>query len=227
MWMPLFYALLPNKLENTYARLYNLITMAMAAEGVSFKDSITVMMDFELAERRPWQQIHPSHQVRGCLFHYIQSVWRHVQTHGGSTLYENNSTIRGLVWMAFSLPLLPMDRLGEAVNLMVNEIRNAPDDINAWGLNFVQNYVTNYWIRGPHRPADWNLYEMEDNLTNNSAEGGNNRLFTRMGRSHPNINLFISHLKKEMDWACSKLRQAEHGLIEIPQSRRTKQVIRT
>ena len=222
LWMPLFYALLPNKLEVTYTRLYNLITMAMAAEGVSFRDSIITMMDFELAERRPWQQIHPSHEVKGCMFHYVQAVWRHVLTNGGSTLYENSPTIRGLVWMAFSLPLVPMDRLGEAVDLMVNETRN-----DEWGQNFVENYINDYWIRGPHRPEDWNVFEMDENLTNNAAEGGNNRLFTRMGRPHPNINTFLSHLKKEMDWACSKLRQAEHGLIELSQSRRTKQVIRT
>ena len=72
VWLPLFYATLPNKQQNTYERLYNLIDMAMAYESASFRADLHVMMDYELAERRPWIDMYPSHQVKACYFHFTQ-----------------------------------------------------------------------------------------------------------------------------------------------------------
>ena len=54
-WVPLFYALLPSKTEACYERLYNLIDMSLAAEGAQFQPHLQVMLDFELAERKPWE----------------------------------------------------------------------------------------------------------------------------------------------------------------------------
>ena len=74
VWIPLFMAVLPNKSESTYERLNNLITMGMAAEGTNFQENTEIMMDFEAAQRSAWSRVHPSHRLRGCLFHYTQVI---------------------------------------------------------------------------------------------------------------------------------------------------------
>ena len=74
VWLPVFYALMPNRTEQTYERTYNLIDMALAAQGLQFNNDMEVMADFELAQRRPWGVLHPSHRVRGCLFHFREKL---------------------------------------------------------------------------------------------------------------------------------------------------------
>ena len=74
VWVPIYIAVLPNKTEATYERLYNLIDMSMAAEQISYRLDTEVMFDFEAAQRNAWSRLHPSHRLRGCLFHYTQVV---------------------------------------------------------------------------------------------------------------------------------------------------------
>ena len=171
------------------------------------------MLDFELAERRPWERLHPSHRTRGCIFHFSQSVWRYVLTNGGSNLYATNAVVRGLVWMGFSLPFVPVNRLQEAVQLMIDEFSSLEREnqgIYDWCTSFVDGYLDGYWLNGPHNPVLWNVsIDPNEHLTNNSAEGANNRLNTRVGK-HPNIFQFFSSIKTELQNTCTKLHQAEH-----------------
>ena len=46
------------------------------------------------------------------------------------TIYATNAKIRGLVWMGFSLPFVPIDRLQEAVQLMRDDCVPLEDDDN-------------------------------------------------------------------------------------------------
>ena len=43
-------------------------------------DDLNVMMDFELAMRQAWRHLHPSHNVKGCLFH-LANVSPQILTH--------------------------------------------------------------------------------------------------------------------------------------------------
>ena len=67
-WAPTFYAILPNKEESTYRRLYVLIDQAMSqapdidvpGEHLQFNENLRVMADFEIGERTPWHEMHLS-----------------------------------------------------------------------------------------------------------------------------------------------------------------------
>ena len=54
------------------------------------------------AERRAWAARHPLHQMRGCMFHFTQNLWKHINRAGFSTLYSQNSpqgkTFKGDYW---------------------------------------------------------------------------------------------------------------------------------
>ena len=52
-----------------YAKAYEMID---AASTFPWPDDLEVMMDFELAMRSTWSARHPTHRVRGCLFHITQ-----------------------------------------------------------------------------------------------------------------------------------------------------------
>ena len=43
------------------------------------------------AERRAWAVRHPRHQMRGCMFHFTQNLWKYINRAGFSTLYSQNS----------------------------------------------------------------------------------------------------------------------------------------
>ena len=109
---------MPDKTQESYARLYSMVDMAMHANQLTFQHDFHLMMDFEIAERTPWQELYPSHILHGCLFHYCQAVFRHVSTNGGVRHYRHNPTFRGIVWMAFSLPFVPPLQMREAVELI-------------------------------------------------------------------------------------------------------------
>ena len=56
---------MPWRSREAYDRAYELID---AASTFPWPDDLKVMMDFELAMRQAWTHLHPSHNVRGCLF---------------------------------------------------------------------------------------------------------------------------------------------------------------
>ena len=71
-WAPAFYAVLPNKEESTNRRLYVLIDQAMnlvqdleaPGDHLHFNENLRVMVDFEVGERTPWHEMHPSHNMK-------------------------------------------------------------------------------------------------------------------------------------------------------------------
>lgn len=83
------------------------------------------------------------------------------------------------------------------------------------------NYVIGVPARGRRRrvkprfdPAVWNQYEavlLEEDRTNNPAEGWHNRYQTVVGVHHPSINRFLKNLQTEQGLTQYKLDQIEMG----------------
>lgn len=79
--IPLFYALLPNKRQATYVRLFELIR-ALRPE----MQPTSIATDFEQGELNAIRQIWPRCQIHACFFHLNQSMWRAVSS-AGNTLH--------------------------------------------------------------------------------------------------------------------------------------------
>jgi len=80
---PSVFALLPNKMESTYCRLFEALK--------SMKPKLnpdTIMIDFEKAVMSAILKTFPVTKIRGCFFHFTQSVWRHVQQAGLHLLFK-------------------------------------------------------------------------------------------------------------------------------------------
>ncbi len=79
--MPVCICLLPSKEIAIYTRMFNLIQGACQRYGLQFQPRC-FFIDFEIAVITTLTQLFPYSQLRGCLFHFAQSIWRHVQSLG-------------------------------------------------------------------------------------------------------------------------------------------------
>ena len=61
------------------------------------------------------------------MFHYTQAVWRWCFQHGVAPHFRHNPKVRGIIFMAFSLPFLPLPEIDEGVEEIQDEISNVLD----------------------------------------------------------------------------------------------------
>ena len=69
------------------------------------------MSDWERGARNAVKARFPGILLRGCHFHYSQSVWRKIQRLGLSNAYHSNSDFKTAVRCFMALPFLPEDQI--------------------------------------------------------------------------------------------------------------------
>ena len=78
---PMVYALLPNKQRHTYNKAFLMLKEAAQNLDLELNPS-TVMSDFELALIQAVELHFPNAQHRGCYYHFMQAIWRKVESLG-------------------------------------------------------------------------------------------------------------------------------------------------
>jgi len=73
---PLVYALLPNKEERSYTKVFQEVKQKAVDLNIKFPEPETVVSDFELGIVNSSQNVHPHSDVRLCFFHLGQSAYR-------------------------------------------------------------------------------------------------------------------------------------------------------
>ena len=87
-----------------------------------------VMMDFEQAAMQAFLAIFPQVQIKFCLFHFGQSLWRKFQSLGLQSAYNNNNDFQKWARLLFSLSLVPLEKIDD---LWVGHIMSdAPLDVS-------------------------------------------------------------------------------------------------
>lgn len=191
--VPVAVALLPRKDEATYTRMFRLLKAAAQQFG-HVLDPQNVCIDFEQAMLASVQAIFPNCRIRGCLFHFSQAVWRHVQSLGLSRRYIENPRFNRVVRRVFALPLVPINRVDDVWLEALNELDD-PQEIRFC------DYVTETWVdevvaRFPREI--WNQYtNIGGDRTNNHLEGWHSALNRELGHPHPNIFALIEILRNE------------------------------
>ncbi|KFD49108.1 hypothetical protein M513_10050 [Trichuris suis] len=84
--LPVLYALLPNKQELTYRRMFE----GIKATWPQF-DPETITLDFEQAAMNAVRATFPAVQVHGCFFHLVRSVKRQVARQGLLSVYNSDA----------------------------------------------------------------------------------------------------------------------------------------
>jgi len=79
----------------------------------------------------------------GCLFHFGQCVWRHVQNNGLSKKYQENDDFRSNIKKLIALAYLPLDDIIKGFDLVAAEFDDDADDF--------LDYFEKTWIGEPKR----------------------------------------------------------------------------
>ena len=154
--IPLVYGLLIGKNANDYSVFFRKVL-----EQDNFSPE-TILTDFETGTIKSIKEtlphvIHkgrkkrniikdtnyPSLSLLGCLFHFGQSVWRHVQNKGLSNKYQEDETFRLNVKKLIALAFLPLSDVVAGFDLVAAVFDDDADD-------FI-DYFEKTWIGEPTR----------------------------------------------------------------------------
>ncbi|KAL4154075.1 hypothetical protein QTP88_001908 [Uroleucon formosanum] len=185
--VPMAYALLPNKTSATYNRIFNLIKEAAIRIDLIFNPKC-FQIDFEIGMIMAIKELF-GHQtkIKGCLFHFGQSVWRKVQNVGLYEEYKNNAEVTLTVRRICALALVPIDT--------IDDIKYDYKYLTKLVNYFVDTYL-NYDLCHFHRKM-WNHFETEGSRTINHLEGWHAALNRAVNRHRPNIYILINEIKNQ------------------------------
>lgn len=192
-FMPQLWCLLPDKQMNTYIRLFHLLKAEAFRRNCNLNPRI-IHIDFEMAvvgAIRAEFAIEPS----GCLFHFNQSILRHLVSNGLQAAYNNNQPpeVRQTVRRLMALPLVPPIRLDQAFQAVT---ANAP---NVQGIANLIDYVRDTYLnpQGAMFSRDvWNCFRMSDRTTN-SCEAYHRVLNQHFKHKHPDPFRFFKFMQDE------------------------------
>jgi MULE transposase domain len=218
-FFPQLWCLLPDKQGVTYVRLFQLLKQAAVNANMQLVPAI-VHVDFEMAVIQAIRAeflIEPT----GCMFHYSQSILRHVQQCGLQASYNTNIPPETRTWIRrlIALPLLPPLRIDQAFQAVV---ANAP---NVAGRDTMNDYVRDTYVDVQLAifPRDtWNCYGEHDRTTN-VCEGYHSVLSKHFHNKSPDPFQFVEFLQEQDMQLERRLAQLQNGAP--PKKRKTKYVL--
>lgn len=186
--VPIVYVLLPNKSQETYTRMFNLLKDRLGLKIELFK------CDFEIAIINGVKEVFPSALISGCYYHYNRAVWKQAKKLKITATMEN----RELVRMCANLPLLPKEKIQSAWVSLEALFPQSPKMIK------FQKYFSKQWMS---LCAPFVGCEDDKHRTNNAVEGWHRRLNTRMPHK-PTLVRFLYNLKKEAKFQDTKIKNS-------------------
>ncbi|KFD61048.1 hypothetical protein M514_08442 [Trichuris suis] len=221
--VPLVYALTMRKREQTYRYVYQRIIDYGEERNWNINPSLC-MMDFELANMNAIRSLLPNAEIKGCLFHISQSLWRRISSSGLASSYNAvESDTRRCASMLFGLPFVPVEDVVETFEYIEDQAEESLDDL----MDYVKRtYVTGRPPMFP--PQTWNVYRAvlnDQHRTNNAVECWHNKFQKVMVVHYPSIWKFIEVLKDEQEDNEQAIAQmlGDHRQIRPATSRRYRQ----
>ena len=179
------------KQRNSYNRAYMLLKDAALDLGLSIL-SLSLMCDFELAIIQASLLNFPNASHQGCYYHYIQSIWRKVQSLGFADVYRSNDpTLKQFVQKMAAIAFCPPSFVRPAWLAVQQEAPQIPQ------VDSLVEYFDSTWVNGQFQFQQWNYFDFDGPRTNNYVEGWHSRLKKVVGKPHPNIFELIEVMKKE------------------------------
>ena len=118
------YALLPSKSADTYNYVIDKL-MWLIRDNIDehYQGPATWTTDYEIAMIRAIEtNINlPNTVPCGCLFHFSQAVWRHIQQYGLASLYQHNERYRLKLNVLLALAFLPLEEVRDAFQDLIDE----------------------------------------------------------------------------------------------------------
>lgn len=201
--VPVIFALLPNKSEQTYVRLFELIKNKLSVEMPTFK------CDFETAVMKAVKRVFPNCKISGCFYHYNKAIWRTAKKFNLTLTSDSRKMVR----MVSYLPLLPSRFIEDAWNSIIRETDDTED------IRKFKNYFNKQWI--PLVRDEILNCAFERHRTTNPVEGWHRRLNARFQKKCPFFK-FVFKLKREADYQDHKIMKS---YFDVPKkNRRDRQI---
>jgi MULE transposase domain len=138
-------------------------------------DPESFVCDFEVSLINALHAEFPNSAVRGCYFHFCQSLWRKVQELGLTTAYRQNRSVKKVIRKLMSIGYLPLAVVRNTFNMIDTSQTIRRLIIRHPRLRDFIDYFRMTYIMGNFTPALWNVYDRNvDYRTNNHIEGNVN-----------------------------------------------------
>ncbi|KAF0762863.1 Uncharacterized protein FWK35_00005797, partial [Aphis craccivora] len=190
-----------------------------------FPDPVVVHVDFERAVITAI--------THGCFYHLTQSTYRKVQELELQPQYRNDQNLIEFCGKMDGLAFLPDGDVKDGMEYLKNIV---PEEAETLLNHFDTTYVNGKYrqVRNENNriilrncppifpPNLWNVHEStinDEERTNNSTEGWNNRFSKLVGQTHPTIWTIIAKIRLEVAADETKLAQIQLG---VPQQKRKK-----
>lgn len=204
--IPCIYGLLPTKRKRCYKNVLRIVKDAVAERHLPLQPT-SIMVDFEVGLINAIQDEFPNADAKGCLFHFSQAVWRHIQHLGLTQRYKADGEFKSVCRQLMALPFLPEGDVEQAYAFIEQTaIDNDIDDIDD-----LFAYYQEQWMTGTISIATWNCHG-RDIRTNNAVEGFHHRFNRVIGRNHPNTWILIERLQQEEKRTQHIISQMDQGL---------------
>ncbi|KAL8617637.1 hypothetical protein ACOMHN_038029 [Nucella lapillus] len=201
-----------NKSQHTYTRLFDTITRLCHERNLPLSPQI-IQTDFEIAAIQAYQISFPQSRIRGCFFHFTQSLWRKVQNLGLAVPYRELQEVKSFVRRMAALPLVPLEELDNAWMIIHGE---APGDVQGIGERVEE--LCDYMI--------WSHFDTlgEDTVkTNNHLESYHAAFAKNFRCAHPNIFVLVSALKRKQKETEIAINRLNAGHAPPPKKRATRE----
>ena len=180
--IPLIFGLLPRKTQAIYTNIFQEL------DSFGLYQPQSILCDYEVGLHNAILSVWPSSSVRGCQFHFKQSLWKALQRTDLVPEYNVlNSNIRKFFKILGAFPFLPEDLIDSSWRYVKPLI---PSDMNPFVDYFERTWIGTSF-RGPFfQHSKWNHHD--DILLNlprssNIAEGWHHGFHSLMGCYHPTI----------------------------------------
>lgn len=134
-------------------------------------NSTSFVCDFEISLWNAIEATFSNASVKGCYFHYCQSIWRNVQQYGLTSAYRRNRSVRNPIKIT-SLGYIPTVIVRNTFNLIHSSRSVARLCAQVPGLtDFIRSFER-YFIQGAFQPPTRNMFGRHvDFRTSNHVEG--------------------------------------------------------
>jgi MULE transposase domain len=149
-----------------------------------------VMLDFERASRKAAASVWPHATIRGCFFHYKQSIRRKTKKIEilAQTL-QTSSKARQVVQMFQNLPLLPLEKIPNGLKAIYGHQRE--HNLEEKFVEF-NTYFDSYWMKTVG--AEGFCVSDLNHRTNNFTEAYNSKVKRSIFRN-PSLYVFLRELQ--------------------------------
>ena len=110
------------------------------------------------------RRVFPAVTIKGCVFHWTQAVWRHVQSCGLVRAYREQQGVHTYIRQLLALPFLPAQYIKDTF-IHLKARANSPQ------LQDLVDYMDRQWFRNQvFKVHDWSVFQRTIR-TNNDVEG--------------------------------------------------------